>query len=147
MSTLHVKPRATPWTNEEVEARFVEAAEIGRKLPPVRVQGYFNVWPRIVRESWETLGADDQPLRFPPTPQAIDRMLETMKWVHCLEVEDRKIVWMRSGRDRWAYIAKRFAICTKTAQRRHQRAIVRVTAMLNGECVVPVDQLAIAINR
>ena len=36
--------RQTPWTIEEVAARFEEAASTGRRLPPVRVQGYFNTW-------------------------------------------------------------------------------------------------------
>jgi hypothetical protein len=129
------------WTADEVALRFEEAATTGRRLPPVRVQGYFNTWPTIVRESWEAMRDDDRPACFPPTPKEIDRMLEVMQWVHCLEVEDRKIVWMRAGRDRWKFIATRFGICVKTAQRRHERAVVRVTAMLNGEVVVPVDQL------
>lgn len=32
----------TPWTIDDVAARFEEAASTGRRLPPVRVQGYFN---------------------------------------------------------------------------------------------------------
>ena len=37
-------------TIDDVAARFAEAAETGRRLPRVRVQGYFNVWPAFVRE-------------------------------------------------------------------------------------------------
>ena len=74
--------RQTPWTIEEVAARFEEAASTGRRLPPVRVQGYFNTWLAIVRKEWERLSADERSYRpFPPTPEAIDRMLETMRWV------------------------------------------------------------------
>jgi hypothetical protein len=43
------------WTIEDVAARFEEAASTGRRLPPVRVQGYFNCWPAIVRKEWENL--------------------------------------------------------------------------------------------
>jgi hypothetical protein len=39
----------TEWTIDAVAARFTEAAETGRRLPPVRVQGYFNVWPAFAR--------------------------------------------------------------------------------------------------
>jgi hypothetical protein len=60
------------WTIETVADRFIEAARTAHRLPPVRVQGYFNsnachgktCWPRVYR--------------FPPDPAAIDRMLETM---------------------------------------------------------------------
>jgi hypothetical protein len=53
------------------------------------VQGYFNTWPAIVRKEWE-VPADETVYRpFPPSPEAIDRMLETMRWVQWLEVEQR----------------------------------------------------------
>ena len=125
--------RTTLWTPDTVAARFEDAAHTGRALPPVRVQGYFNVWPQIVREQWERLSADEQPRHYyPPSPEAIDRMLETMRWVHCLEVELRHLVWMRADRHEWQRIARRFGCCVKTAQRRWQRAMQMVTDQLNG---------------
>ena len=36
-------------TMDDVAARFAEAAETGRRLPQVRMQGYFNVWPAFMR--------------------------------------------------------------------------------------------------
>ena len=51
--------RRTAWTMEDVAARFEEAASTGRRLPPVRVQGYFNTWPVIVRKEWESFAADE----------------------------------------------------------------------------------------
>ena len=68
------------WTAEDVAARFIEAAETGRRLPRVMVQGYFNVWPAFVRDNWENYSADESAhLHLPPTPEAIDRMMETMR--------------------------------------------------------------------
>ena len=46
------------WTIDDVAARFAEAAETGRRLPRVRVQGYFNVWPEFVREAAENARAN-----------------------------------------------------------------------------------------
>jgi len=66
------------WTPEQVAERFREAAQTAHRLPPVRVQGYFNTWPTIVRLPWETLSMDDVIYRMPPDPAAIDRMEETM---------------------------------------------------------------------
>ena len=48
------------WTIENVAARFEEAASTGRRLPPVRVQGYFNCWPAFVRKEWESFAADEK---------------------------------------------------------------------------------------
>ena len=122
----------TKWTIEDVAARFEEAASTSRRLPPVRVQGYFNCWPAIVRNEWETFAADERVYRsFPPSPDAIERMLEVMRWVQWLEVEQRHLVWMRSNRYRWEQIGRRFACAARTAQRRYDAAIHLVALHLN----------------
>jgi hypothetical protein len=128
--------RNATWTIEDVAARFEEAASTGRRLPPVRVQGYFNCWPAIVRREWETFAADEKVYRpFPPSPDAIDRMLETMRWVQWLEVEQRHLVWMRAKRYGWRDITIRFACDRTTAWRRWQRALQTVADQLNGYVV------------
>jgi hypothetical protein len=122
------------WTIEDVAARFEEAATTGRRLPPVRVQGYFNTWPTIVRTAWEAFAADEQVYRpFPPSPEAIDRMLETMRWVQWLTVEQRHLVWMRAKRYGWRDITIRFACDRSTAWRRWQWALEVVATNLNAE--------------
>ena len=122
----------TEWTMDDVAARFAEAAETGRRLPRVRVQGYFNVWPAFVRDGWEGFDDKDYECRpLPPTPEAIERMLETMRWMQWLEVEQRHLVWMRSNRYRWEQIGRRFACAARTAQRRFDAAIHLVTLHLN----------------
>ena len=125
--------RRAAWTIEDVAARFEESASTGRRLPPVRVQGYFNTGPIIVRKEWEAVAAGETGDRpFPPTPDAIERMLETMKWVQWLEVEQRHLVWMRAKRYCWRDITIRFACDRTTAWRRWQRALQTVTDQLNG---------------
>ena len=37
------------WTADDVADHFEEAFRTLRKLPPAKVQGYFNAWPQIVR--------------------------------------------------------------------------------------------------
>ncbi len=121
-----------PWTTDEVANRFHEAAITARRLPPVRVQGYFNTWPPIVRHAWEVLGADDAIYRsYPPTPQAVERMLEAMRWVQWLEVEQRYLVWMRADGYRWREITRRFGCDRTTAWRRWNIALLVVSERLN----------------
>ena len=121
------------WTLDDVSARFHEAAITARRLPPVRVQGYFNTWPAFARSEWEAYSSDE-PVRlyFPPSPEEVDRMLETMKWVLWLEVDQRHLVWMRAKRYGWREIGIRFACCTKTAQRHWAQALQMVTDQLNA---------------
>jgi len=122
------------WTIEDVAARFEDAACTARQLPPVRVQGFFNTWPPILRTSRERMSRDDEPpIRFPPTPQAVDRMLETMRWIQWLEEEQRHLVWMRAGRHPWRAICRRFGCDRTTAWRRWQRALDLVVERLHAE--------------
>ncbi|MEZ5455085.1 MAG: DUF6362 family protein [Lysobacteraceae bacterium] len=117
-------------------ARFEEAASTGRRLPPVRVTGYFNTWPAFVRREWEAFAADEKIYKpFPPSPDAIDRMLETMRWVAWLEEEQRHLVWMRAKRYGWRDITIRFACDRSTAWRRWQAALGVVVARLNGTAI------------
>ena len=112
------------WTTEDLAARFAEAAETGRRLPRVKVQGYFNVWPAFAREVWESSPDDEHVYRpLPPTPQAIERMMETMRWVLWLEEEQRHLVWMRAKNYEWYQIARRLGCDRTTAWRRWQRAL------------------------
>ena len=122
------------WTVDDLAARFEEAASTGRRLPPVRVQGYFNSWPAFVRKEWEAFAASEREYKpFPPSPVDIDRMLETMRWVQWLEVEQRHLVWMRAKRYCWRDISIRFACDRTTAWRRWKDALGEVARRLNPE--------------
>ena len=116
------------WTIEDVAARFADAVETARRLPRVRVQGYFNVWPDFARDTWEAYPDDEQIYRpLPPTPQAIERMMETMRWVLWLEEERRHLVWMRARRCEWHEIARRIG-CHRATAWRHWRASLEIVA-------------------
>lgn len=120
------------WTTEDVAARFVEAAETGRRLPRVKVQGYFNVWPAFSHEMWESYSAcEARPLHLPPSPKAIERMMETMRWVIWLEVEQRHLIWMRAKHYEWRDICRRQGCCRMTAWRHWQKALLLVAEKLN----------------
>lgn len=114
----------TEWTLDVVTSRVHEAARTAHRLPPVRVQGYFNLWPAFARTEFERMVCDEAPMiHFPPSPREVDRMLEVMGWMQWLEVDDRKLVWMRADRYPWRDIARRFGCAERTAQRRWSRVM------------------------
>jgi uncharacterized protein DUF6362 len=79
-------------TVDTVAECFADSAETARRLPIVRVQGYFNLWPAIRRQPRETWGASDiEPRPLLPPPAAIERMLETIGWVLWLSVDERHL--------------------------------------------------------
>ena len=120
------------WTTDDVANWLIEAARTAHRLPPVRVQGHFNVWPTIVRTEYERMASDDAPVyRFPPTPAEVERMLVVMQWVQCLRADQRKLVWMRAERWRWYDIGKRFGVAPRTAQRHWEVAIQVITDHLS----------------
>lgn len=124
------------WSLDDVAARFIEAAETGRRLPSASVQGYFNVWPAFARKEWEGFadkGCEYRPL--PPTPEAIERMMEAMRWVQWLEEEQRHLIWMRAKQREWKEICRRFGCDRTTAWRRWQKALAIVAAQLNDDGV------------
>lgn len=123
----------TDWTAEEVAARFADAAETAHKLPRVRPGGYFNPWMTLAMQVPERYPDPERLYRpMPPSPQAVERMLETMRWVQWLEVEQRHLVWMRANRYEWQQIGRRFACDRNTAARRWRRLMELVTYRLNS---------------
>ena len=120
------------WNSQRVAQRIHEATHTAHRLPPVRVQGYFNLWPVMARGELERFATDEPlPVRFPPTPPEIERMMEVMHWMVWLEIEDRKLLWMRADRYRWEEIARRFGCSTRTAQRRWNDAVGQLAVHLN----------------
>jgi hypothetical protein len=123
------------WTREQVEARLLEAADVLRRLPGVRVQGYFSLWPQIVPEFGDLVGQEPPALKLPPAAAAISRMEAALPWLGWLEREDAKLVWARAERTPWKIICWRFGVSRATAHRRWQYGISVIAWRLNGRRV------------
>lgn len=121
------------WTAERVEERLREAADVLRRLPERRIQGYFSLWPRIVYEFADLVGQEPQKLRRPPpAPDAIDRTEEVFPWVGWLAPDDAKLVWARAEGTPWKGICWRFGVARATAHRRWEYALSLIAWRLNG---------------
>ena len=120
------------WTPEMVEARFVEAAIVLRRLPAPRSQGYFSTWPKMAVEFADLVGQTPEPMRMPPpSAAAISRMEATMPWLAWLEAEDAKLVWARAEGARWKHICWRFGLTRATANRRWNYCLIVIAWRLN----------------
>jgi hypothetical protein len=112
---------------QQIIAIFKEAVRTLRRLPPVRVQGYFSVWPEIVYSQAEVMRMDKKTKTWPPTPDAISRMEKAIDWLNLLEtVEERKIVWMRANNIPWNIICKTFGICRSAANKKFKKAVAKI---------------------
>ncbi len=121
------------WTPIIVEERLAEAADVMKRLPPVKVQGYYSLWPRYVYEFADLVGQEPPKLKLPaPSAAAITRMDEAMEWLKLLEPDDAKLVWLRAERVQWKAICVRFGMSRATAHRHWQYAMVLIAWRLNG---------------
>ena len=122
------------WTSEEVATQIVRASRTAHRLPAVRLQTHFNLWPIIVRTEFERMAGDDMPLyRAPPSPAEIDQMLEVMRWMKYLTVDERLLLWMRAERYAWDEIGRRFGLCRTTAWRHYKSTILKLAQELNDQ--------------
>lgn len=121
------------WTVTDVAERFEDAAYTLKRLPPVRVQGYFSTWPAIVRTVAEQLAEDRLPMRLgPPSAEAVARMEETIQWIFFLDDElERRLVWLRAARVPWKPIVDRLGYCRTTLHYRYRVAIYTITIRVN----------------
>jgi hypothetical protein len=121
------------WTAECVADHFEEAFRTLRKLPPVKVQGYFNVWPEIVRTRREIAFMEPEPMRIRPSAAAITRLEQAFDWIVWIGIEERKLVWSRAARVPWKQISGELGCDRTTAWRRWQLALTKIAARLNAQ--------------
>ena len=120
------------WTADDVADHFEEAFRTLRKLPPVKVQGYFNAWPQIVRSQKEILAMEPEPMRVRHSSAAITRLEQTFDWVLWLDEDERRLIWWRAARRPWKEITYELGVARRTAWRQHKLALTKIAARLNA---------------
>ena len=121
------------WTPTLVEQCLVEAASVMKRLPNVRVPGYFNTWPKMVVEFADLVEQEPGRLRLPPpAPDAITRMEEALSWLAWLDPIDSKIVWLRASGERWKTICWKVGLGRTAANQHWLYALCVLAWRLNG---------------
>lgn len=122
------------WTVTDIADRFEEAAKTLRRLPPVKVKGYFNTWPQIKRSAEEMVMAEkDLVRRGPPSAEAVSRMEETLNWIFLLDDEDeRRLILLRAERVQWKQICWRIGCGRTKAWQMWVMALLKIATRLNA---------------
>ena len=116
-----------------VEERFVEAADVMKRLPNVCVPGHFNTWPRMLYEFSDLVGQEPpRATRVRPNADAISRMEETLDWLKWLEPTDRKVVWLRASGERWKTVCWKVGLQRAAAHEHWLYALCVIAWRLNG---------------
>nr|BDD46857.1 hypothetical protein 21 [bacterium] len=120
------------WTVKDVADRFEEAVMTLRRLPPVKVRGYFNAWPQVIHDVYELLQQEPDDFRLgSPSPSAITRMEETFDWIMWVSIEERKLIWLRAERVPWKLICRQLGVSRNTAWRHWVAALLKITHKLS----------------
>ncbi len=121
------------WTPSMIEERFVEAADVMKRLPDVCVPRHFNTWPRMLYEFGD-LVAQEPPRITPvrPAADAISRMEETLGWLNWLEPIDRKVIWLRASGERWKTVCWKVGLRRAAAHEHWVYALCVIAWRLNG---------------
>lgn len=124
---------ADKWTYEMVADHFAEAITTLKRLPPVKVQGYFNLWPEVVHSPNELMFQEAFPMRLRATPDAISRLEQTFEWMMWIDVEERKLIWKRAARVRWKTICYELGYSRTTVWQKWVTACTKIAARLNAQ--------------
>jgi hypothetical protein len=125
-------PHKIFWKRNLVVKRLEEAASVLRRMPPVKVKGYFSTWPQIVPEFSDLVGQEPKLSRPYPPPKAISRMEETLWWTTGLAHIDAKILLDRAQRKSWKQICLCVGLSPKVAWGRREYALWIIVERLNG---------------
>ncbi len=126
------------WTAEDVADAIDNVAVTLKKLPPVKVQGYFNVWPQIVLSDKEIASAMPSPSAFRLTASAHDiSMIDVVStWMLWLDVNDRHLLWMRAFKKPWKEVCMHLGMCRSTLQRQRTKALTKISQRLNDHKIL-----------
>ena len=119
------------WTEEMVIQRFREAIMVVRRLPNVRPQGYFSLWPEIKYRPNEMIFMDDKPKKYLPNPEEISHMNETCSWLRFVNNNNCKLIWMRAESLSWKTICCYFSINRSAANKRYKKALSAIVKRLH----------------
>ncbi|MBF0097157.1 MAG: hypothetical protein HQM04_10700 [Magnetococcales bacterium] len=123
------------WVPKMVSDRMQEAASTLKKLRVSRLKpsGYGSSWPEIVRDMGEVLGQETPELQSgPPTPEAITRMDEALHWLHWLEPDQARLVWMHAEGVPRKMICAKVGMSRAKAWRSWVAALMTIASAINA---------------
>jgi hypothetical protein len=127
------RPPEPYWTDEMVFAYLQKAADICRKLPSVKPQGYVSLWPNIKRDLMEMIQGDSgKGSRGYAIPREVSFFEHVEQWTRWCNADETKVIWRRAARKPWKLIEYELKISETTGRRRLSYGIMKITAKLNA---------------
>ena len=122
------------WTKEMVRDRMEEAVRTLRTLrvTGLKPMGYGSNWPDVIHDPNEAFGWNNVEVQpGPPAPDAITRMDESLQWLHWLEPDQARLVWLYADDIPRKMVCARVGMSLSKAWRVWSAAIMIIISMLN----------------
>ncbi|MBF0098378.1 MAG: hypothetical protein HQM04_11470 [Magnetococcales bacterium] len=122
------------WTAKMVAARMEEAVRTLRllRISGLKPRGYVSSWPDVVIDLADASGQDEVKLRLdPPTPEAITRMDEALRWLCWLEPDQARLVWMHAEGVPRKTICAKVGMSRAKAWRSWAAALMTIASAIN----------------
>ncbi|MCH6256802.1 DUF6362 family protein [Puniceicoccaceae bacterium K14] len=138
------KIRNTHWNEKLVLIYLEDAAAIHRRLPEVKVAGYFNLWPETIGDDWTRLydAVNGKPRLGYPMPPEVSFQEEVMEWLKWLDRYEQQLVWMRANCIPWKVLMVEFDKSKSTLWRDTQRGLSRISHLLTAKAMVNLKRVS-----
>lgn len=107
------------------------AAEVMRRLPPIKLQKVRSSWPRLVYTAEELEAQKPLPVYFQPTSQEIDKMYKVLEWYGCLDAFETKLVWKRSCHVPWKTLQSKLRQHRSTLYEKYMKSLIKIQTFLD----------------
>lgn len=133
MSYSYGPPPEPYWTDEMVFSYIQKAADIEKKFPSVKPQGYFSVWPPILRDLMEIIQSDiGDTSRGYALSREVDFHDHVAGWLRWANGKEARVIWRRAMGKPWKVIEYELKISETTGRRRMGYGIMKIVAKLNA---------------
>ncbi|MBF0138501.1 MAG: hypothetical protein HQL65_19905 [Magnetococcales bacterium] len=120
------------WTPKLVAKRMGEAARTLRRLPKVLPAGYISFWPSVIHDPRDAYGLNDVELQLgPPTAEEISRMDAALQWLHWLEPDQARLVWLSAENVPRKLIMRKMNVSRSTIWRLLATSLAIISTRLN----------------
>ena len=123
------------WDEKLVFAHLESAAGIHRRLPEVKVAGYFSLWPETMKDDWTQLyeTVNGRSRLGSPMPHEVTYHEEVMAWLRWIPRNEQQIIWMRANRLPWKSLEYEFGMERTKLWRTMNFGLIRIASILNSK--------------
>ena len=111
---------------EKLKSMLEKCAEIMRRMPSAKVQGYRSYWPDIVHSYEERCQWENTKPFVAPNKVEIAFMEQVLEYYRPLDPFETKLVWLRSERCPWKVVCKKMGYCRSQLSVKYDEALAKM---------------------